>query len=303
MQAYEQVLADRMAEDDRIVVLTAENRAALRNLPDHVGDRFIDFGIAEQTMIGAAAGMASRGRIPIVHALATFLTLRAFEFIRTDVGIPRLPVKIVGGVPGFLSDGNGPTHQAIEDIALMWGIPDMAIFCPADEEELLEGLGWVLETKTPVYVRHIGATGRVAHTAPFEPGVAETLVEGGADVTILTYGFCAAIAVETAEELRADGVDVRVDHLRTIAPLDEAAVLRAGRESRLVVTLEDHFDFSGLGAIVAPIYLKARMAPALEVIGLPTWFAPGRLDEVLATAGFTPRALATRIANRLNEED
>ena len=303
MQAYEQLLADRMADDDRIVVLTAENRAALRNLPDHVGDRFIDFGIAEQTMIGAAAGMASRGRIPIVHALATFLTLRAFEFIRTDVGIPRLPVKIVGGVPGFLSDGNGPTHQAIEDIALMWGIPDMAIFCPADEEELLEGLPWVLETDTPVYVRHIGSTGRVAHTAPFEPGVAETLVEGGADVTILTYGFCAAIAVETAEVLREQGVDVRVDHLRTIAPLDEEAILRAGRESRLVVTLEDHFDFSGLGAIVAPIYLRARMAPALEVIGLPTWFTPGRLDEVLQTAGFTPEALASRISHRLNEED
>jgi transketolase len=302
MQPYEQVLADRMAEDERVVVLTAENRAALRNLPDRVGDRFIDFGIAEQTMIGAAAGMASRGRIPIVHALATFLTLRAFEFIRTDVGIPRLPVKIVGGVPGFLSDGNGPTHQAIEDIALMWGIPDMAIFCPADEEELLEGLPWVLDTGTPVYVRHIGSKGRVTHTAPFEPGVAETLVEGGRDVTILTYGFCAAIAVETAERLQAAGLDVRVEHLRTIAPLDESAILRAGRESTLVVTLEDHFDFSGLGAIVAPIFLRERMAPALEVIGLPTWFRPGRLDEVLEAAGFTPEALATRITNRLKEE-
>jgi transketolase len=303
MQPYEQLLADHMAADERIVVLTAENRAALRNLPEIVGDRFIDFGIAEQTMIGAAAGMASRGRVPIVHALATFLTLRAFEFIRTDVGIPGLPVKIVGGVPGFLSDGNGPTHQAVEDIALMWGMPDMAIFCPADEEELVEGLPWVLETPGPVYVRHIGASGRVAHTAPFAPGVAETLVEGGADVTILTYGFCAAIAVETAGRLAASGLDVRVDHLRTIAPLDEAAILRAGRTSRLVVTLEDHFDFSGLGAIVAPIYLRARMAPALEVIGLPTWFRPGRLDEVLEAANFTPDALAARITRRLSEEE
>src|SRR6476620_1574638 len=114
------------------MVLTAENRAAIRNLPAKIGDRFIDVGIAEQTMIGMAAGLALRGRIPVCHALATFLTLRAFEFSRPDVGIPRLPVKLVGGVPGFLSDGHRPTHQALEDIALMRGVPGMQVFCPAD---------------------------------------------------------------------------------------------------------------------------------------------------------------------------
>ena len=90
-------------------------------------------------MVGAAAGLALRGRIPVVHALATFLTLRAFEFIRTDVGIAGLPVKLVGDVPGFLSEANGPTHQAIEDVALMRGIPGMQVVCPADEEELVGG--------------------------------------------------------------------------------------------------------------------------------------------------------------------
>src|SRR4051794_14655757 len=128
---YEQCLADLAARDERIVVMTAENRAAIRNLPQQLGGRFIDVGIAEATMIGAAAGLALRGRIPVSHALAAFLTLRAFEFIRDDVGIPNLPVKLVGGVPGVLSDGNGPTHQAIEDIALMRGIPNVNVFAPA----------------------------------------------------------------------------------------------------------------------------------------------------------------------------
>src|ERR1041385_3725759 len=136
MRTYEEVLLESALRDERVVVMTAENRAAIRNLPSKLGDRFIDVGIAEQTMIGAAAGLALRGRIPICHALATFLVLRAFEFIRTDVGIARLPVKLVGGVPGFLSDGNGPTHQAIEDVALMRGIPNMQVVCPADREEL-----------------------------------------------------------------------------------------------------------------------------------------------------------------------
>src|SRR5215470_12767192 len=112
---YEEVLKERFAGDSSLIVMTAENRAAIRNLPALFGDRFIDVGICEQTLVGAAAGLALRGRTPVVHALASFLTLRAFEFIRTDVGIAQLPVKLVGAFAGFLSEANGPTHQALED--------------------------------------------------------------------------------------------------------------------------------------------------------------------------------------------
>src|SRR5262245_27639495 len=115
--------------------MTAENRAPLQGLPEALGPRFLDVGICEQTLVGAAAGLALRGRRPVVHALATFLTMRAFEFIRTDVGLPRLPVVLVGYVPGFLSEANGPTHQALEDLALMRVIPGMQVICPTDEAE------------------------------------------------------------------------------------------------------------------------------------------------------------------------
>ena len=104
MMTYEEKLKELAERDPTIVVMTSENRAAIRNLPQALGKRFIDVGIAEQTMIGAAAGLALRGKTPVVHSLATFLTLRAFEFIRTDIGIANLPVKLVGGVPGFLSE-------------------------------------------------------------------------------------------------------------------------------------------------------------------------------------------------------
>src|SRR5215467_3737795 len=137
------------------MVLTAENRAAISNLVGRIGKRFKDLGIAEKTMIGTAASLALRvrlrGRVPIFHALATFLTLRAFEFIRTDVGIGGLPVKLVGGVPGFLSDGNGPTHQAIEDVAIMRGIPGMKVFAPADEDDLVKVLPAVWTSAMPAY--------------------------------------------------------------------------------------------------------------------------------------------------------
>src|SRR5438105_3818180 len=161
MKLYEETLLELALADERIVVMTAENRAAIRSLPAKLGARFVDVGIAEQTMIGAAAGLALRGRIPVVHALATFLTLRAFEFVRTDVGIARLPVKLVGGVPGFLSDGNGPTHQAIEDIALMRGIPGMEVVCPTDEEELVAAVPLVVARPGPCYVRFVGGPARV----------------------------------------------------------------------------------------------------------------------------------------------
>ena len=132
---YEDILRELVEHDNRFMVLTAENRAAIRNLPDQIGDRFVDTGITEQTLVGVSAGLALRGRIPVAHALATFLTMRAFEFIRTDVGISGLPVKLVGGFSGFLSEANGPTHQAIEDVSIMRGIPNINVFCPADEED------------------------------------------------------------------------------------------------------------------------------------------------------------------------
>src|SRR6185369_17010572 len=158
---YEQLLTRQATADERFIVMTAENRALVRNIHAHLGNRFIDTGIAEQTMIGMAAGLALRGRIPVVHALAAFLTMRAFEFIRTDVGIARLPVKLVGGVAGLLSEANGPTHQAIEDLALMRGIPGMQIFCPADEDELVQALPAILASPQPCYVRHTPRRARV----------------------------------------------------------------------------------------------------------------------------------------------
>ena len=132
--SYEELLTELAVNDERFIVMTAENRALIRNLPAKLGKRFVDTGITEQTMVGAAAGLALRGRIPVLHALASFLSMRAFEFVRTDAGIPNLPVKLSAFIPGFLSDGNGATHQAIEDISIMRGIPNVTVFAAADEQ-------------------------------------------------------------------------------------------------------------------------------------------------------------------------
>jgi transketolase len=304
--SYEQALLALAAVHPELVVMTAENRAAIRNLPPLLGDRFIDVGICEQTMIGAAAGLALRGRRPVAHALATFLVMRAFEFIRTDVGIANLPVTLVGAVPGFLSDGNGPTHQAIEDVALMRGIPHMQVVCPADEEELIAALPAILASGAPCYVRYNAMPPAVTHTAPFELGRAELLAAGEpGGVTLATYGFLLREVEAARQELARRGVPVALLNLRTLKPLDEAAVLAAVRRSRLLVAVEDHFQTGGLYSILAELLVRQADrggACRVESISLgERWFKPALLPAVLEHEGFTGAAIAGRVLDLWQE--
>ena len=300
---YEDILLELVNTDDRFVVMTAENRAAIRNLPAKIGNKFIDVGISEQTMIGAAAGLALKGRIPVTHALATFITLRAFEFIRTDVGIANLPVKLVGGVPGFLSDGNGPTHQAIEDISLMRGIPNMNIFCPADEEDMLIGLKEVFTHDSPFYIRYNNLKPAVSHDKKFEIGKAEIFSsDNNNDIAIIVYGFLLKQALEAKALLEEKGHSVRVINLRTVKPIDEAALLSAAKECKLVVTLEDHFLTGGLYTILAEILLKNMVTAKVLPIALDNkWFRPALLPDVLEYEGFTGKQICEKIINKIKD--
>ncbi|MBE0642755.1 MAG: transketolase [Bacteroidetes bacterium] len=296
---YEELLRQITTDDDRVLVMTAENRAAIRNLPQHLGERLIDVGISEMTMIGAAAGLALRGRIPIVHALATFLTLRAFEFIRTDVGIPSLPVKLVGAVPGFLSDGNGPTHQALEDISLMRGIPGMQVFAPADNDEMISGITAIIASPRPWYIRFNSLPAVTEHHEPFAIGKAEEHGDGK-DVAILTYGFLFREAWTAAQLLNAEGIRCRVVNLRTLKPLDEAAVIRAVNECAMLVTVEDHFKTGGLVSILAELCLEKQiMCPLLPIALEERWFRPATLPRVLEHEECTGQDIAARILTEL----
>jgi transketolase len=298
MAPYEDLLATLAGSDPRIVVLTAENRAAIRNLPARLGNRFIDVGICEQTMIGAAAGLALRGRIPVCHALSTFLTLRAFEFIRTDVGIAGLPVKLVGAVSGFLSEANGPTHQSIEDVALMRSIPGMQVVCPADETELLGAMPAVIASGAPCYVRFNASRKVVTHTTPFEIGRADVIAEGR-DVSLLTYGFMLGEAETARVALEAAGVRTRLIDMRTLSPVDSRAILRAAAESEMVVTIEDHLKSGGLYSIVCEQLVSAGLRVRVLPIALDRWFQPALLADVLRHEKFDGGSIANRVLQAL----
>jgi transketolase len=299
---YEDALLDLAQRDDRIVVMTAENRAAIRNLPPKLGDRFIDVGIAEQTMLAAAAGLALRGRRPIVHALAAFLTMRAYEFIRTDVGIANLPVVLVGGVPGVLSEANGPTHQAIEDVALMRGIPGMRVFTPSSRAELLDGLPEIVADDAPWYVRFVDDEPDLVR-ATSQPFGRASVTGEGRDVAILTYGFMRREAEAARRALGRDGVDASVVSFPTLSPFDVETVLAAAERSRLLVTAEDHFVAGGLFSIVSEALVRRRrskpLPPVLPIGFDATWFRPALLADVLAVEGLRGVDLAARIQKEL----
>ncbi len=294
--SYEELLLQTAQDDERIVVMTAENRALVRNMPRNLGARFIDTGITEQTMVGMAAGLALRGRIPVIHALTPFLTMRAFEFIRTDVGIANLPVKLSGFIPGFLSDGNGPTHQSIEDISIMRGIPNMEVYCPADEDDLLQMLPHIWQTPTPAYVRINHKKGSYTH-APYEPGKAEVISEGQS-ITFLVHGFLLDNVLAATnilnEEGNTTGVTAGVINMRSLKPVDEDAIVNAAKNSEVIVVVEDHLRTGGLYSIVAETLLKHRLTAPVLPLSLNTWFKPGLLSEVLEHEGFTPEKIVRK---------
>lgn len=294
--SYQDALSDLCDADPRLVVMTAENRATLRRLGPRLGERFIDVGIAEQTLVGAAAGMALGGHVPIVHGLAAFLTMRAFEFCRTDVGLAELPVKLVGNVPGFLSEHNGPTHQAIEDVALMRLIPSMRIFAPSDREELVAALHEIVSDPYPWYIRFNDRPASVDH-AGWETGVAETLSQGEV-VTILTYGYMVTPALSAARLLESAGVGVTVVNMRTLAPFDTGAILRA-LDTRLCVTVEDHHRSGGLATMVAEVALAHRRSTAVLTLALDTFFPAGDVESVTRNCRFDPESISQRILARL----
>jgi transketolase len=291
--SYEELLTELALADERFIVMTAENRALIRKLPQLMGGRFIDTGITEQTMIGAAAGLALRGRIPVVHALASFLSMRAFEFVRTDAGIPSLPVKLSAFIPGLLSDANGPTHQAIEDVSIMRGIPNVTVFAPADEDDMVKMLPTVWASPQPAYIRVNTRQTAYVHE-PFEIGKAE-IISQGTDVTILTYGLLFEQALVATEILKAEGLSVGLINMRSLKPVDEQAIL-AATASKLVVTLEDHFLTGGLYTIVAEVLLKhQKTANVLPFALKEKWFKPALLPAVLEHEGFTGKQVAETI--------
>ena len=275
--AFGAALLDLAAHDQRIVALSADTQDLIptRAFKERYPERFVEVGIAEQNIIGVAAGLATTaGLVPFACGYAPFLTARSMEQVRNDVAYANVHVVIAAAASGISLGVSGGTHHALEDLALMRGLPHMTVLVPADGDEAYASARAALELDGPVYVRLGGRTDEPAVSAPgapFEVGKAVEL-HAGDDVCVIACGALVAPAVQAARTLEADGVGVRVLNMHTIKPLDTQAVLRAAETTRGIVTAEEHHLTGGLGGAVAEL-LALERPTRMRMVGMPDEFA------------------------------
>ncbi|WP_308696277.1 transketolase family protein [Stomatobaculum longum] len=270
-ESYGRTLAELGKEHEDFLVLDADLAGSTKTAVFRKAfpERHINCGIAEQNMIGVAAGIAATGRVAFASSFAMFAAGRAYEQIRNSVGYPQLNVKIAATHGGISVGEDGATHQCNEDFALMRTIPGMVVMVPSDDVEAEAMVRAAYAHKGPVYMRFSRLATPVFNnpeTYKFEIGKAITMREGK-DVAIIAAGLPVASAMEAAEKLAAEGIEARVIDMHTIKPLDEAAVLRAAKEIGKIVTVEEHSVIGGLGSAVAEVL--AEQCPAkLKRVGV-----------------------------------
>jgi transketolase len=266
-------------------------------------DRFYQMGMAEQLLMGAAAGMAHEGFTPFVTTYAVFGTRRAYDFIHQTIAEDNLNVKICCALPG-LTTGYGPSHQAAEDLALMRAMPSMMVIDPCDALDIQQIIPAIAAHQGPVYMRLL--RGRVPlvlneYGYQFELGKAKR-IRDGRDVLIIASGLLTMRALEAAAQLKADAVDVAVLHVPTIKPLDTATIIAEAKQAgRLVVVAENHSEVGGLGEAVATSLLLAGVHPVFKQIALPDAFLDaGALPTLHDRYGISTAAICKQIKTWLS---
>jgi len=273
---FSDVLLELAEQDPRICGVSCDCWGFLEPLAARFPERAVEIGIAEQNLIGVAAGLALRGKIPFALGMNPFVTMRCFEQIRTDLGYGARSVKVIGAYgSGIEYAGWGCTHHAMEEMALMRLIPGMTVVMPADAYETEHAVRAAAATEGPFYIALAGGT--LPPELPeeercFALGRAVPLREGSA-ATLIAAGPIVAEALRAADLLAERRIAVRVLNMHTIKPLDAAAVLRAARETPLLVTLEEHTVVGGLGGAVAEVLAEAGTGTPLRRLGLQDLFA------------------------------
>ena len=247
----------------------------LEQFKDEMPDRFFMEGVSEANIVGMATGLALEGKIPYVNTIATFLTRRSFEQVVVDVCLHNVNVRLIGNGGGFVYAPLGPTHLAIEDIAIMRALPNMTIVAPADAEEMRRLMPQTVHYRGPIYIRLAKGHDPIVtrDDLPFKIGKAIPM-RLGSDALILTTGITLRTALDAASILSTEGLEVTILHLPTIKPLDTDAILRYAREVPVIVTVEEHTLMGGLGSAVAEVVAEANFNPAkrFKRIGIPDVF-------------------------------
>jgi len=288
--AFARTLLEVADEDDRVVALCNDSLGSskLDGFHERFPDRVFNVGIAEQDLVGIAAGLANGGKKPFACGASCFLTGRALEQIKVDLAYSGADVTLCGMSAGVAYGPLGPTHHSIEDMAWLRALPGLTVVVPADGPQAAHAVRAAAASSGPTYIRMGRMPVRAVHSPDqaFEIGRAVRLRDG-ADVTIVANGLMVERALDAAEELAAQGIRARVLNMATVRPLDRGAIVAAARETGAIVTVEEHTVHGGLGSAVAEVVVETGPVP-MRILGIPGVYAPtGSASFILEHFGLT----------------
>lgn len=289
-EAYGKALAELGKSNENVVVLDADLSKSTKTVEfkKEYSNRFFNMGIAEQNLMGTAAGLSTCGKIPYVSTFAMFATGRAFEIIRNSICYPKLNVKVCATHAGITVGEDGASHQALEDIACMRAIPNMVVINPSDGVIAKKAIFAVSEYVGPVYIR-LGRSGvPVLYDDNLEFEIGKGIqVREGKDVTIIGTGIMVAEAIKAREILKEEGIEARVIDIHTIKPIDQDMIIKAAKETGAIVTAEEHNIIGGLGSAVAEVLSENYPVPMKRIGVRDTFGESGKPADLMVKYGLT----------------
>ena len=295
--SYGEALAELGSENENVVVLDADLSGATKTsvFAKKFPDRFFDVGIAEQDLMGTATGMATFGKIPYVSTFAVFAAGRAYDQVRNTIAHTNSNVKICATHAGITVGEDGATHQMLEDIGMMKAIPNMTVICPSDDTQTKWIIKEISKIDGPVYVR----LSRLATPVIYEEDNQFEIGKGvqignGTDVTIIAAGVTVAEALKAQEILKGKGIDVRVVDMHTIKPIDKELIIKCAKETKRIITIEDHSTIGGLGSSVCDV-LSENYPTKVEKMGINDKFGEsGKAEELMRFYGIDAQAIVEK---------
>ena len=299
--AYGNALVKVGKENENVVVLDADVAKSTMSMTfqKEYPERFFDMGIAEQDMIATAAGLASQGKIPFASTFAVFATGRTYDQIRNGVCYGNLNVKVVGTHGGITVGEDGASHQALEDVSLMRGLPNMTVIVPADCKECEEAVKYAAQINGPVYIRVARSNVPDVFGEDYKLAVNGQVMREGKDVTIITNGETLVEVLDAAEILAGKGVEAKVINMPVVKPLNNDIILKDAENTKLYVTVENHSIIGGLGSAVCEVLSENSPAKVLRIGTNDVFGQSGTAKALLDYYGLTADKIAQNILNKM----
>ncbi len=300
-ESFGKALVELGKENKDVVVLTADLAGATKAglFEKEFPDRFINVGIAEQNMIGISAGLATTGKIPFASTFAMFAAGRAYDQIRNSVAYPKLNVKICGTHAGITVGEDGATHQMLEDLSLMRSIPNMTVLCPSDDIQTKWTIKEMARFDGPVYIRLARVATPVIYdeNQTFEIGKM-VQIGNGTDATVFATGVEVAEALKAKEQLEKENINIRVVDVHTIKPIDKETIIKCAKETKKIITIEDHSIIGGLGTAVCEVLAEEYPTKVIRM-GMKDQFGKsGKADQLLKYFKLDSQAIIEEIKRK-----